>query len=98
MRAENPAELGLHLGCQHRQYERQLPDFGTTVRVMEYDVQDILAACVAGFRELTGASGGPPPPSLPEKAAPDFSDGYTVDRAEVKSAEQAFSRVAELQP
>ena len=100
IRTEEPGDLGLYLSCHHQQSTRQLPISGKTVRVMEYDMQDFLVACVSRYRELTGMQylRAASTPFLPEKMAPDFSDGYATERGEVEAAEVALRNAAHLQP
>ena len=67
---------------------------------MEYDMQNFLVACLTRYRELTGIQymRHATTPFLPEKMAPDFSDGYATERIEVEAAEIALRNVAHLQP
>ena len=80
LKIEPPGPLGLYLGCKHEESSRVLPDTGTRVRVMEYNMEEFLKSCVERYRELTGVDylRRATTPFLPEHSTPDFSDGYAV--------------------
>ena len=56
-------------------FEKTLPDSGTKVRGVEYDVEDYLKSCIERYKELTGVTTlrKAATPFLPEPTRPDFS-------------------------
>jgi len=93
IRTEDPTKLGLYLGCKHEESVRVLPDTGKRVRVMEYNMEDFLRSCVDRYKELTGTvyMRHASTPFLPERTAPDSSDGWQpTAEVDPDAAEQAL--------
>ena len=56
IKTDEPHGLGHFLGCKHTMFEKTLPDSGTKVRGVEYDVEDYLKSCIERYKELTGVT------------------------------------------
>ena len=72
---DEPHDVGLFLGCNHRSFEKLLPDSGIKVRGIEHDMEDFLRSCVERYKVLTGATTlrRASTPFLTEPTKPDFS-------------------------
>jgi len=79
IKTDEPHAPGLFLGCRHNTFEKTLPECGTKVRGMEYDMEDFIRSCVDRYRELTGVTilRRAATPFLPEPTRPDFSTAET---------------------
>jgi len=81
IKTDEPHSLGIFLGCKHKSFEKVLPECGTKVRGVEYNMEDFLRSCVDRYRELTGVTTlrRAVTPFLPEPTRPDFSSAETDD-------------------
>ena len=100
LKIEPPGPLGFYLGCKHVESTKTLPGTSTTVRVMEYDMEDFLRSCVERYRELTGVHyfRKATTPFLPEPSAPDLAKGTPNYEELAKQAEEQLRSASELKP
>ena len=99
IRTDEPHSPGLFLGCKHNVFEKTLPECGTKVRGMGYDMEDFLRSCVDRYRELTGVTvlRKAVTPFLPEPTRPDFSTAET-DVVDEPAPDEALRRVIYGEP
>ena len=75
VKTDDPGPLGMYFGCRHDVSERKLPDIGTRVRAIEYNMDDFLRSCVERYKELTGVTtmSRAATPFIQEISEPDFT-------------------------
>ena len=59
LKIDDPAPLGLYLGCRHSMFEHKT-ETGHRLRGVSYDQEDFLKSCVDRYKELSGVVKLPP--------------------------------------